>query len=47
MPVTITGVVFFDFDHGQIGRGRAHKDNRGKSLVVELHPVLQIEFGAR
>jgi len=47
IPVTITGVVFFDFDHGQIGRGRAHKDSRGKSLVVELHPVLQIEFGAR
>lgn len=32
--VTITGVGFFDFDHGQTGRA---------PNVIELHPVLTIE----
>jgi hypothetical protein len=35
IPVTLTGVVFFDFGHGQ--RGLAPN-------AVELHPVLNIEF---
>lgn len=36
IPVTVTGVGFFDFDHGQ--RGVAPN-------AVELHPVLSITFG--
>jgi hypothetical protein len=36
VPVTITGVGFFDYDHGQ--RGVAPN-------AVELHPVLSITFG--
>ncbi|HXM18319.1 MAG TPA: hypothetical protein VN934_05855 [Candidatus Tumulicola sp.] len=35
--VTITGVLFFDFPHGQTG----HAPN-----FVELHPVLALKFGA-
>jgi hypothetical protein len=35
LPVTITGVLFFDFDHGQLGRA---------TNVAELHPILGIEF---
>ena len=35
IPVTVTGVAFFDFDHGQIGRAKN---------VIELHPILNIEF---
>jgi len=45
IPVTITGVLFFDFEHKQIGRSKVHKDANGKELVVELHPILKIEFG--
>lgn len=44
VPVTITGVVFFDFDHGQVGRASVHKDANGKRLVIELHPILAIKF---
>lgn len=35
IPVTVTGVTFFDFDHGQTGRAKN---------IIELHPVLDIEF---
>lgn len=45
IPVTVTGVLFFDFDHGQTGRTKAHKDETGKAWVAELHPVLEIVFG--
>jgi hypothetical protein len=45
IPATMTGVVFFDFDHGQVGRGKSHKDANGKRLVIELHPILSIAFG--
>jgi len=34
-PVTIVGVRFFDFDHGQIGRAKN---------TIEIHPILGIEF---
>jgi hypothetical protein len=43
IPITVTGVLFFDFIHGQTGHGLPHTsqdaaDRRDK--VVELHPVL-------
>jgi hypothetical protein len=44
IPVTITGVLFFDFAHGQVGRGLVHRDANRRRLVVELHPILAIEF---
>ena len=44
IPVTVTGVLFFDRDHGQTGRTKMHEDDNGKALVTELHPVLKIEF---
>ncbi len=34
-PVVITGIRFFDFPHGQIGRA---------TNVVEIHPIMGIEF---
>src|SRR5690349_9354314 len=37
VPVTITGVGFFDFLHGQAGVA---------PNAIELHPVLDIQFGA-
>lgn len=36
VPVTVTGVGFFDFKHGQTGVA----DNG-----IELHPVISVEFG--
>ena len=36
LQVTVTGVGFFDFYHGQHGAARN---------PIELHPVLDIEFG--
>lgn len=36
-PVTVTGVGFFDFDHGQTGAA---------PNAIELHPVLDIQFGS-
>jgi hypothetical protein len=47
IPVTITGVLFFDFDHGQVGRSVVHRDAKGKRLVIELHPLLAIKFGPK
>jgi hypothetical protein len=43
IPVTVAGVLFFDFMHGQTGHGLPHPaadpvDKKPK--VVELHPVL-------
>jgi len=35
IPVRLTGVVFFDFPHGQVGRS---------PRTLELHPLLKIEF---
>jgi hypothetical protein len=35
VPVRLTGVAFFDRDHGQIGRA---------ATVIELHPLLDVEF---
>lgn len=35
-PVVVTGVRFFDFSHGQLGRARN---------IIEIHPILAIEFG--
>jgi hypothetical protein len=36
VPVTVTGVGFFDFKHGQTGVA----DN-----AIELHPVIDVQFG--
>src|SRR5262249_26156177 len=36
IPVTIIGVRFFDFAHNQAGRA---------PNIVEIHPILNIEFG--
>jgi hypothetical protein len=34
-PVVITGIRFFDFPHGQIGRAKN---------LIEIHPLMGIEF---
>jgi hypothetical protein len=44
VPVTVTGVGFFDFDHGQVGRGVPHPGVDGQAKVIELHPVTAITF---
>ena len=44
VPVTVTGVGFFDFDHGQTGRARPRVGADGKGKVFELHPVTEIAF---
>lgn len=44
VPVTVTGVAFFDFDHGQTGRGVPHPGVDGQMKVIELHPVTAITF---
>ena len=36
VPVTVTGVGFFDFNHGQVGVA---------PNAIELHPVLSVTFG--
>lgn len=42
IPITVTGVLFFDFAHGQTGHGLPHPSQDGdtRDKVVELHPVL-------
>lgn len=42
IPITVTGVLFFDFEHGQTGHGLPHpsQDSNPRDKVVELHPVL-------
>jgi hypothetical protein len=42
--VTVTGVGFFDFDHGQTGRATPHPGTDGHGKVFELHPVTAISF---
>jgi len=42
--VTVTGVGFFDFDHGQTGRSTPHPGLDGQGKVFELHPVTAISF---
>jgi len=44
IPVTVTGVTFFDFDHGQTGRAIPHPGADGQRKVIELHPVTAISF---
>jgi hypothetical protein len=44
IPVTVTGVGFFDFDHHQKGRATPHPGADGKGKVFELHPVTEIVF---
>lgn len=44
IPVTVTGVGFFDFDHHQEGRSTPHPATTGKGKVFELHPVTEISF---
>lgn len=51
IPVTVTGVAFYDFDHGQVGRAKPYPllDAHGKQLakqdkVIELHPVTGMIF---
>ena len=44
IPVTVTGVGFFDFDHHQEGRSVPHPATTGKGKVFELHPVTEISF---
>jgi hypothetical protein len=44
IPVTVTGVAFFDFDHGQTGRSTPHPGADGQQKVIELHPVTAISF---
>jgi len=44
IPVTVTGVGFFDFDHGQTGRAKPRIGADGKGKVFELHPVTEIVF---
>ena len=42
IPITVTGVLFFDFLHGQTGHGLPHPNDgpERQKKVVELHPVL-------
>ena len=42
--VVVTGVGFFDFDHGQTGRSTPHPGVDGQRKVFELHPVTSITF---
>lgn len=44
IPVTVTGVGFFDFDHHQEGRATPHPGTTGSGKVFELHPVTEIVF---
>jgi hypothetical protein len=48
IPITVVGVLFFDFMHGQTGHGLPHpsKDADRRDKVVELHPVLCNDVGA-
>lgn len=44
IPVIITGVAFFDFAHGQTGRGIEKPAGGTHRSVIELHPLLAVEF---
>jgi hypothetical protein len=43
VPVTITGSIFFDVDHGI---GQVHSRNAAPETVWEIHPVTDIVFGS-
>jgi hypothetical protein len=43
IPVTVTGVAFFDFFHNQTGHSVIQKLGT-QSKVIELHPVIGIDF---
>lgn len=47
IPISLTGVLFFDFMHGQTGHGLPHpsQDTDTRSKVVEIHPVLCSDVG--
>lgn len=45
IPVTVTGVGFFDRAHGQTGRAVERPEADGRKVVFELHPVTEITFG--
>ncbi len=42
IPITVTGVLFFDFLHGQTGHGLPHPNDgpERQKKVADLHPVL-------
>ena len=44
IPVTVTGVGFFDRAHHQTGRSTEHPQSGGQNVVFELHPVTEIGF---
>ena len=44
IPVTVTGVGFFDRAHGQTGRATERAEADGRKVVFELHPVTEITF---
>ena len=46
IPVTVTGVGFFDRAHGQKGRATERAQPDGREVVIELHPVTEITFDA-
>jgi hypothetical protein len=47
IPVTVTGIGFFDRDHGhQLGRTIPQLQQDGRRVVFELHPVTEITFDA-
>ena len=39
IPVTVSGVGFFDRAHGQTGRATERAQPDGRKVVIELHPV--------
>ena len=47
IPITVVGVLFFDFMHGQTGHGLPHpsQDADRRDKVVEIHPVLCNDVG--
>lgn len=47
VQMTVVGVLFFDFMHGQTGHGLSHpsQDTDSRDKVVELHPVLCNDVG--
>lgn len=44
IPVTVTGIGFFDFEHKQKGRATPYPDPPSGKKVFELHPVTEITF---
>jgi hypothetical protein len=46
IPVTVSGVGFFDRAHFQTGRSTEHPQAGGRAVVFEIHPVTEITFDA-